>query len=167
VNTKKPSKRETNNDVPKRKSLFDHVKHIRQVQDPSYYENLSEDDRKSFNPFMILRALSMDASIVEDMAQLYQIFDKVPHPQLYQLLIAIVPRSNRFYPWIKTKKLKHKPELLELVSRRFQVPKYQANEYVNLLIRTEAGQHELIAICKALGLEDGEVDKLFEEGKEE
>ena len=33
---------------PKKKSLFDHVKHIRQEKDPNYYVNLSDDDKKSF-----------------------------------------------------------------------------------------------------------------------
>lgn len=163
----KPTKRKktSENAGPKKISLFDHVKYIRQVQDPHYYENLSEDDRKSFNHFMIIRALSMDASIVEDMAQLYQIFDKIPSPQFYQLLIAIVPKSMRFYPWVKSKKMKHKKELLAIVAKRFQVSKYQANDYVNLLLRTENGQGELVAICKSFGLEDKEVEDLFEEQK--
>lgn len=149
-------------DGPKAKKLFDHVKAIRQVQDPDYYNTLSEEDRKSFNHFMILRALSMDADMVETVAQLYQIFDKIPSPQFYQLLIAIVPKSMKFYPWIKSKKLKHNKLLLEYVAKRFQIAKYQANEYVNLLLRTEEGQNELVAICKSFGLEDKEVDELFE-----
>lgn len=152
---------------PKRKSLFDHVKHIRQVQDPEYYNTLSEDDRKSFNHFMILRALSMDEDILETMAQLYQIFDKIPSPQFYRLLIELVPKSNRFYPWVKTKRLKHNKDLLNYVAKRFQVAKYQANDYVNLLLRTENGQSELVNICKAFGLEDKEVEDLFEEKQSE
>ena len=148
---------------PKRRSLFDHVKHIRQVQDPDYYTSLSEDDRKSFNHFMIIRALSMDEEILATMAQLYQIFDKIPSPQFYQLLIGLVPKSMRFYPWVKSKKMKHNKDLLVLVAKRFQVPNYQANDYVNLLLRTEDGQAELVSICKAFGLEDKEVEKLFEE----
>jgi hypothetical protein len=150
---------------PKRRTLFDHVKEIRQVRNPDYYNNLSEDDRKTFNHFMILRALSMDEDIVEDMAQLYQILDKIPSPQFYQLLIALVPKSNRFYPWIKSKSLKHDKILVEYVSKRFRVAKYQANEYINLLLRTENGQAELVSICKAFGLDDKEVEDLFE-GKE-
>lgn len=152
---------------PKRRTLFDHVTHIRKVQDPEYYNNLTEDDRKSFNHYMILRALSMDESIVEDMAQLYQIFDKIPSPQFYQLLIAFVPRSDKFYRWIKSKVMKHDKKLLELVAQRFKVSKWQANDYVNLLLRTEEGQIELVNICKAFGLEDKEVEELFEEKKDE
>ena len=152
-----------NNDAPKKKSLFDHIKHIRQVQDPNYYEELSSEDKKSFNHFMILRALSMDADIVEDMAMLYQYFDKIPSPQFYQLLIALVPKSNRYYPWVKSKRMKHKKELLKYVAQRFKVSTFQANEYVNLLLRTENGQSELVDIVKAFGLDDKQIEELFEE----
>lgn len=168
MSSKSSRKKSTeNSDAPKRKSLFDHVKHIRQVQDPNYYNNLSEDDRKTFTPFMIIRALSMDEDMVETMAQLYQVFDKIPPAQLYQLLIALVPKSNRFYPWVKSKKMKHNKELLSYVSKRFTVAKYQANEYVNILLRSEEGMSELVNICKAFGLEDKEVEDLFEDKKDE
>jgi hypothetical protein len=160
-------KKTENNNISKKKSLFDHVKHIRSVQDPNYYNNLSEDDRKSFNHFMIVRALAMDDYLVEDMAQLYQVFDKIPSPQFYQLLIALVPRNNNFCPWIKTRTLKHNKLLLSYVAKRFNVSKYQANDYVNLLLRTENGQSELVAICKAFGLENKEVEELFEAPKYE
>jgi hypothetical protein len=116
---------------------------------------------------MILRALSMDAAIVEDIAQLYQLFDKIPSAQFYQLLIAIVPRDMRFYPWVKSRKMKHNKRLLELVARRFKVAKYEANDYINLLLRTEEGQGELVNICKAFGMEDKEVEELFEEKDDE
>jgi hypothetical protein len=162
--SKKSKKSESS---PKRKSLFDHVKAIRQVKDPDYYNELSEDDRKSFNHFMILRALSMDAAIVEEIAQLYQLFDKIPSPQFYQLLVALVPKDMRFYPWIKSRKMKHNKQLLALVAKRFKVAQYEANDYINLLLRSETGQTELVSICKAFGLEDKEIDDLFEESKDE
>lgn len=149
--------------LSKKKSLFDHVKQIRQVQDPDYYNDLSAEDKKSFNHFMILRALSMDEAIVEDMAALYQYFDKIPSPQFYQLLIALVPKSNRFYPWVKSKKMKHKKELLGYVAKRFQVSTFQANEYVNILLRTEDGQAELVNIVKSFGLDDKQIEEIFEE----
>jgi len=152
---------------PKKRSLFDHVKHIRQVQSPSYYIELSDDERKSFNHFMILRALSMDADIVEEMAQLYQVVDKIPSAQFYKLLIAMVPKSDKFYPWVKSKKLKHNKKILEIVSGRFQIPSYQANEYVNILLRSEAGSAELEMILKSTGLSDKEANELLEDKNHE
>jgi hypothetical protein len=87
MNSKPSKKKSVENDGPKKRSLFDHVKQIRQVQDPNYYKNLSDEDKKTFNHFMILRALAMDDPMVEDMAQLYQYVDKIPSAQFYQLLI--------------------------------------------------------------------------------
>lgn len=164
----KTSKKTKNVDnLPKKKSLFDHVKHIRQIQDPDYYTRLSEDDRKSFNHFMIIRALAMDDTLVEDMAELYPYFDKIPSPQFYTLLIAMVPKSMSFHPWIKSKFMKHKSELLDIVGKRFQIPKYQANAYVNILLRSDEGQAELINICRAFGLNDDEIQTLLDDKKEE
>ncbi len=163
-----PKKKTTKDEsLPKRKSLFDHVKQIRQVKDPNYYNNLSEDDRKTFSHFMILRALSMDAAIVEEIAQLYQLFDKIPSPQFYQLLIALVPQDFRFYPWVKTKKMKHNKELLGYVSQRFKVSKFEANDYINLLLRSEEGQGELVNICRSFGLSEPEIESLFDEKDDE
>ena len=109
----------------------------------------------------------MDASIVEDIAQLYPIFDKIPSPQFYQLLVALVPNDFRFYPWIKSKRMHHKKELLGYVAKRFGIARYEANEYVNILLRSENGQAELVSICQSFGLSDKEVDALFDEKKED
>lgn len=147
---------------PNKLSLFDHVKHIRSVQDPKYYSNLSEENRKSFNHFMLLRALSMDDEVVGEMAFLYRYFDKIPSPQFYQLLIALVPKSNRWVPWIKTKVVKHNQDLLELVAKTYSVSKRQANEYINVLIATEEGLQNLVGLCSAMGLSDSEVEGLFD-----
>jgi hypothetical protein len=162
---KKSEKSKSNKSEPqqKRKSLFDHVNAIRRDKDPNYYNNLSEDDRKSFNHFMIIRALSMDAAIVEEMAQLYQLFDKIPSPQFYQLLVALVPHDQRFYKWVKSKKMKHKKELLKIVSQRFGVSQFESNDYINLLLRTENGQGELVSICRAFGMNDTEIEEVFDD----
>ena len=151
----------------KRKTIFDHVKEIRQNQSPDYFVNLSEDDKKSFNHFMILRALSMDASIIVEMAQLYQLHDKIPSAQFYQLLIAIVPKSTRFYPWIKSKKVKFGKELVSYIGKRFKIPNYQANEYISLLLNSKQGEQELEQSLRAYGLSDKEINELFEDKNHE
>ena len=109
----------------------------------------------------------MDAAIVEEMAQLYQLFDKIPSPQFYQLLVALVPQDFRFYKWIKSRKMNHKKELLQIVSKRFGVSHFESNDYINLLLRTEGGQGELVAICRAFGMDDKEMEEVFDEKKDE
>jgi len=159
-------KKKSENTGPKKKSIFDHVKHIRQIQSPTYYLELSEEDKKSFNHFMILRALSMDANILEEMAQLYQVLDKIPSAQFYKLLIAIIPKSDKFYPWIKSKKLRHHKEILKLVGGRFQVPSYQANEYVSLLLTIPNGSVELEQILSSTGLTEKEIQEILDSESE-
>jgi hypothetical protein len=63
--------------------------------------------------------------------------------------------------------MKHDKILLDLVARRFKISKYQSNDYVNILLRSEAGQIELVNICKFFGLDDKEIEELFEEKKDE
>jgi hypothetical protein len=112
---------------------------------------------------MIVRALSMDAAIVEEMAQLYQLFDKIPSPQFYQLLVALVPHDQRFYKWVKSRKMKHKKELLQIVAKRFGVSQFEANDYINILLKTEDGQGELVSICRAFGMNESEIEEVFDD----
>ena len=53
------------------------------------------------------------------------------------------------------------------VADRFKVSKNQANDYINILLRSEYGQIELVNILKAQGLEDKEIEKIFEEKENE
>ena len=48
--------------------LFDHINHIREVKNKDYYKSLSEEEKKSFNKYMIIRFLSMDVDIIEDVS---------------------------------------------------------------------------------------------------
>lgn len=140
--------------------LFDHIKHIRTVQNPDYYNNLSEADRKSFNHFMILQALSMNPDLLMTVSTLYRFFDVVPSPQFYQLLISLIPSDSTYYPWIKSKYNFNK-DLIELVSNRFEVSSKEAEEYVNILSSTDEGVKSLVTICQGYGKSDEEITKLL------
>lgn len=148
-------------------SLFDHVKHIRTVQSPDYYESLSEENRKSFTHFMILRALSMDNDIVGEMAFLYKYFDKIPSPQFYKLLIALVQKNFRWVPWIKSKIVHHNKKLIDLVANHYKVSRREANNYINVLVASDDGLNKLLDLCQLCGLDDSEIEALFEKNKYE
>jgi len=111
---------------------------------------------------MLLRALAMDDDIVQDMAFLYRYFHLIPSPQFYKVLIALTPKQNKWVPWIKTKVVKHNPDLLALVAKTYDVSKRQANEYINVLTATDEGLEKLIELCQAMGLSDSEIEKLFD-----
>lgn len=144
--------------------LFDHIKHIRSVQNPNYYKNLSELDRKTFNPFMILKALSMNPALVDDISTLFRYFDKIPHPQFYQLLIGLIPLDKTFYRWVKAKKKPFGKRLLELIAQYFEISEKEAAEYATLLFPTDKGKKELEELCRNFGLGEKEVDAIMKGG---
>ena len=41
------------------KSLFDHIKQITDVQNPNYWSDISDEDKKSWSNYMVNRFLSM------------------------------------------------------------------------------------------------------------
>lgn len=149
--------------------LFDHIKHIRLVQDPDYFNNLTELDKKSFNHFMILKGLSMNPDLLEYIGDLFRYFDKIPSPQFYTLLIGLIPIDNpkRFYPWVKAKKSPFSKDLIYFISQFFEVSKKEAEEYAFLLSSTKNGKEELIEICRDFGLTEKEVDEAMEGNEDE
>ncbi len=162
---KPTTKRQSFDQTARSKSLglFDHVKQITQVQNSDYFKNLSDEDKKSFNHFMILRAISMNPSRLEDVSLLFRYFSIIPSPQLYTLLISLFPSDRRYYPWIKSKKKnKASQQLLEYVMTKFECGPKDAQEYVELYNRTPEGKTELFDICRGFGLTEKEVDKLME-----
>lgn len=142
--------------------MFDHVKHIRSVQSPDYFITLSEENKKTFNHFMILRALSMDDEILQEISYLYRYFDKIPSDRFYQLLIALVPKSFKWVPWVKSKVVRHSSELQKLISTHYQVSKRQANEYINVLTANDDGLKILLEFLQQKGVSDTEIEKLFD-----
>jgi hypothetical protein len=162
--TKRRGRKKSEN-VSKSLGIFDHIKHIRTVQDPDYYKNLSEQDRKSFSPFMIIRGLSMNPQIIDNAAFLYKYFDQIPHEQFYTLLInGFVPLEHpkTFHPWVKGKKLPVSKKLIELISRYFEISNTEATEYGVLLSQTKNGRKELAEFCRDYGLNEKETEEALE-----
>jgi hypothetical protein len=141
--------------------LFDHIKHIRQIQDPDYFDKISEADQKSFNHYMILRALSMDPSLLDVITLLYSAFDEIPSKQFYKLLISLIPINKTYYPWVKSSKHKFDPELVDMMIKRFEVSPQEANEYISLLFSSDEGKNSLVYICQGFGKNDKEIEKLL------
>ena len=166
---KKRGRKKLENPTIKGIGLFDHVKQIRIIQDPNYFKNLTELDKKSFNHFMILKALSMNPALLEDMSTLFRYFDKIPSPQFYQLLIGLIPPDHpkKYYPWVKAKKMPFSKKLIELISIYFEISQKEAIEYATLLSFTDNGRRELEDICKTYGLTDKELEFAMKGNDEE
>ena len=166
---KKRGRKKSDSSTPKGIGLFEHIKHIRCIQDPDYYKNLTDLDKKSFNPFMIFKALSMNPALLPDIADLFKYFDKIPHPQIYQLLIGLIPLENPriFHPWIKPSKKSYGKKIVELLTTYFEISSKEAEEYAGFLYSTDNGKKELENLCRDFGLETHEIKDILENKNEE
>jgi hypothetical protein len=147
--------------------LFDHIKHIKSIQDPDYYKNLTELDRKTFSHFMILKSLSMNPEIISDISDLFKYFDKIPSPQFYKLLIGLIPQDSRYYPWIKPKKSKISDAIVELISKYFEISTLEAKEYAHILLNQKDGIKKLTVFCQDYGFSEKEIKAAIQESSNE
>jgi hypothetical protein len=146
----------------KQRGLFDHISHIRTKKSPDYFDTLSDSEKKSFNHYMICRVLSMDKSVIEEVAFVTKYFDKIDSRNFYILCCNIIPMTNRFFPYIKSKKNKYNEELVELVAKKFEVSTTEATEYIMQLFLDKHGTNILKDICSGFGKTDKEIKKLLE-----
>ena len=148
--------KDANSISPKAKGLFDHINHLRQEQDPKYFETLTEADKKSWSNYMVCRFLSMQPELLEYLNEI-QKHSHLPPNQFYQILLLIVPQGRAYFPYIKSQnEKKWSKELLELLRKHYEESERNVEEYLDLLT-TE----DLRAVVGLYGYTEKEVEKLI------
>ena len=85
--------------VVKKKSLFDHIKQITDVQSHNYWDEISDEDKKSWSNYMTHRFLSMKMEWVELVNEL-QKYNLKPK-ELYKLYTNILTKGKQWLKYIK------------------------------------------------------------------
>jgi len=155
------SKKTADTEEIKSKGLFDHVNHIREVKDSNYYANLTEEEKKSFNKYMLVRIFSMDNDVIEEMAIVSKYFQVIPEEQFYKVLIDVIPRGRKFCKYIKKSTENVNETILECICNKFTVGKRDATDYYNILMSNDTGIQELVSLIEGYGYSEKEVEKLF------
>ncbi len=152
MNGKKSGKRSS----VKKKSLFDHINQITGVQNPNYWEEISEEDKKSWSNYMVHRFLSMKTEWIGfvNQVQKYTLNPK----DLYKLYVDVIPKKKQWLRYVKKKKeMDFSKEMLEVVSRYFEVGLQEAQEMVELYFTTN--KDELRSILEMYGNDKKEINK--------
>lgn len=154
-----PRKKSTNNEasVPKAKGLFDHINHVREKQDPNYFDTLSDADQKSWSNYMVCRFLSMQPELLEPVNYVQKYSGVLSPKEFYKVLISFVPKRRAFYPYIKSKSEKYNPELLTLLCVHFQDSERNVLEYISLLTK-----NDLTDIITKYGYNEKQIKNLLE-----
>ena len=143
----------------KAKSLFDHIKQITDVQNPNYWDDISDVDKKSWSNYMVNRFLSMKMDWVDivNEVQKYQMEPKM----LYKVYTNIFPKGKQWLKYIKgDKKMKYPKWVYETVAKHLQVSMREANDAVEMYEISAGGQSELADILLKYGVDQKEIRKL-------
>ena len=118
-------------------TIFDWVNQILVHKKP--WDSFTVEEQKKFSPFIINRFLSMDRELIEivNMFQPYAIGTLEPK-DVYEFYRNLFPKGKRYNKYIKGKRdKKYDKELLELVSRHYEVSKNESKTYIDLLSKKE------------------------------
>ena len=137
----------------KRKSLFDHINQITKVQNPKYWEQISEEDKKTWSNYMVNRFLSMKSEWIELVNEL-QKYNLEPK-ELYKLYTNVLPKSKQWLKYIKGRNDMNHPEwLINIMRNSDESSRKEAIEAIDMLMLTEGGMMELGELGRKWGIEE-------------
>jgi len=143
----------------KKKSLFDHIKQITDVQNPAYWNEISDDDKKTWSNYMVNRFLSMKMDWVELVNEV-QKYPLKPN-ELYKVYTNILPKKRQWLKYVKgDKKMKYPNWVYEIVSQHLQCSKREASDAVDMYEISTGGQSELKDILMKYGKTEDECRKI-------
>ena len=142
----------------KKKSLFDHINQVTSVQNPNYWDEISDEDKKSWSNYMTHRFLSMKMEWVELVNEL-QKYNLKPK-ELYKLYTNILPKGKQWLKYTKGRNdMSHPNWLINVVVNHEQISKKEAIEYIDMLMLTEGGMLELGELSRKWGVEETKIKK--------
>ena len=138
------------------KSLFDHIKQITNVQNPMYWDTLTESDKKTWSNYMVHRFLSMKSEWIEVVNEIQKYWEIKPK-NLYQFYIDVLPRSRTFLRYTKSKK-KSKVEkwAMEHLKDYFECSSREVEQHLEILTK-----EQVTAIIMKYGVDDKQLKKMY------
>ena len=140
----------------KKKSLFDHIKQITNVQNPNYWEEISVEDKKSFSNYMVNRFLSMKPEWI-DLVNELQKYNLKPK-ELYKLYTNVLPKGKRWLKYTKGRNNMDYPEwLINIMRNNDESSRKEAIDAIDMLMLTEGGMMELGELGRKWGIEERKI----------
>jgi hypothetical protein len=136
--------------------IFDWLNQITCEKQP--WNSFTEEDKKSFEPYMIHRFLSMNPDYIE-FVNLVQTFPYSDKEKIYNIYLYMIPKKKMFLKYIKSSKTKRQEKLLKHIALYYECSLGEAEEYIDIL--RESG---VKSILTKLGVEEKEQKKLLKNG---
>jgi hypothetical protein len=133
--------------------IFDWLKQI--TYEKQSWDSFTEEDKTSFNPYMVHRFLSMNPEYIE-FVNLIQNIPYTEKEKIYKLYLYMIPKKNMFLKYIKSNKTKTKEELLQHLASHYECSLREAYEYYHM-----HHSDTIKNILKKRGVDDKEIKKLL------
>lgn len=115
-------------------TIFDWLKQI--TYNKGDWDSFSDDDKKSWNNYMIHRFLSMNPDYIE-VVNIVQKYQYLTDKQLYTIYKNLIPKRNVFLKYIKGKKDKTSAEDIKYLADYFECSTREIKEYVDIVPKEE------------------------------
>jgi len=146
-------KRTTKKEVSKKMTIFDWLKEITYNKSP--WNSFTEEDRESFNPYMIHRFLSMNPDYV-DFVNTVQTVPYTSKERIYNIYLYTIPKRDMWLKYIKSTKTKRQEAMLKYIATYYECSLGEAEEYADIL-----RDNGVKNILKQSGVDDKEIKKLL------
>jgi hypothetical protein len=146
-------KRTTKKEVSKKMSIFDWLKEITYNKSP--WNSFTEEDRESFNPYMVHRFLSMNLDYVE-FVNTVQTVPYTSKERIYNIYLYTIPKKDMWLKYIKSTKTKRQEAMLKYIATYYECSLGEAEEYADIL-----RDNGIKNILKQSGVDDKEIKKLL------
>ena len=138
------------------KSLFDHINQITSIQNPKYWEQTSEEDKKTWSNYMVNRFLSMKPEWIGLVNELQKY--KLKPKELYKLYTNVLPKGKQWLKYIKGRNDMDYPEwLINIVRNNDECSRKEAIQYIDMYMLTEGGMMELGELGRKWGIEERKI----------
>lgn len=142
------------------KTPFDHINAIFTNQNPEYYDQLNESDRKTFTPYIINMGISMNPNYLVYVNEMNKYWGEITPRTLYLFYSQLLPKGKQFNKWVKGKKEEnYEPWIIELVAKHFSISQHDAISYLNIYYKSDEGREDLRNLLSGYGIDSKKIKK--------
>ncbi len=138
----------------KDKTLFQHLSGLKESK--TSWDSLSVMDKKTFEPFMVNRFLSMNMGLLELVNELQKFtIGQLSPRDVYKMYLDFLPKKRSFDKYIKGKKDdKYNSNVLEYLAKYYSVSQREVRDYLEIL-----SKDNITEILLKYGLDKKEIKK--------
>ena len=119
------------------------------------WEDLTEDQQKVYNTFIINKALSFNSNYL-DIVNRIQHYTPTPK-ESFKYFQSMADNKFKYNKWIKGQKtISYNPQLLALLSGYFECSSKQVEDYLSILDKKETK-----TLLKHIGVQEDQIKKLL------